>query len=81
MACTVNKFDTVEVSLQTQGQTREKIVAMVETMLRQAGVVECGIMGGFFMRFGEDVKVQAGPDLAADLRNLGVVSVKTTQAH
>jgi hypothetical protein len=76
MACTVKRPVKLEVSLETKNQTREKVHEIVDALLRENGVIECGIMGAFSMTLRE-----ASPDPAPELKKQGVTSVKTIEAH
>jgi hypothetical protein len=47
MACGTGRPVKFEVALDTKGQTREKVQAIVESLLRQNNAIECGIMAAF----------------------------------
>lgn len=80
MACGVVRPTKVEVSLETKNQTREKVLAIVETLLRENGAIECGIMAHFSMTLGEGSERKVGSDPGPELKKLGVTSVKSTKA-
>jgi hypothetical protein len=67
----------MEVALNTQGQTRENVIAVVEALLRQNGAIECGIMAFFSIGLGEG-SAELGSDPGPELRKHGVISLKTT---
>ena len=83
MACSVGPRHSVgvEVTLDTRGQTREKVLAAVDAILRQNGLIECGIMGFLSMRLGEGSAQELGSEPDPELKKHGVVLVKTTEAH
>ena len=69
MACTVPVEKFAEVVMDTHGQTREQVHAVLDRLLNQAAAIECGIMGFLSFRLGGDLSDERGTD--------GVVSVKT----
>lgn len=79
MACTVVRNVDVDVALDTEGQTREKVMALVDEILRQNNAIECGIMARFAisLRNRSEEEVVSGP--GAELAKLGVTYVKTVQ--
>jgi hypothetical protein len=80
MACTVPSV-RVEVSLDTHQQTREKVLAIVDALLRENGAIECGIMGAFSLALGEKSSRELGTLPGPELKRLGVTSLKTTATH
>jgi hypothetical protein len=78
MACSVKRPVTLEVSLATENQTREKIFAAIDALLRENGAIECGIMAAFSMSLGEGSKQKVGSAPGPELTKLGVTSLKTT---
>jgi hypothetical protein len=81
MACTVKRPVQLEVSLETKGQTRDKVAAIVDALLRQNGVIECGIMGYISIALGKGSDEKLGTDPGPELKKDGVISVRTTEAH
>ena len=78
MACLVQpgKF---EVSLETKNQTREKVLAAVDAILRQNGAIECGLLGAFSVSLGEGSERKGGSAPGPELTKHGVTSLKTTK--
>jgi hypothetical protein len=76
MACEVRpgKF---EVALNTNGQTHQSVIEVVEALLRQNGAIECGIMAYFSIGLGES-SAELGSDPNAELKRHGAISLKTT---
>jgi len=81
MSCGKVRSARVEVSLHTHEQTREKVHALVDALLRENGAIECGIMGYFSFALGEGSNHELGSDPGPELKKHGVISVKTTEAH
>jgi hypothetical protein len=81
MACTVKHPVQLEVSLDTKGQTREKVTAIVDALLRQHGVIECGLLGYFSLALGKGSEEKLGSVPGSDLKKDGVLAVRTTEAH
>ena len=73
MACVVQRAVTIDVALDTKGQTRKHIEDLVEAILRQNNIIECGIMAHLTMQLNP---TQREP--TAELKKLGVLSVDTT---
>jgi hypothetical protein len=74
--CTVKRSERIEVVLNTQGQTREKIHEIVDAILRQnTSIIECGIMAYLSIDLG--VRSEADTQTSSELSKLGVVSLKT----
>jgi hypothetical protein len=64
MACgTPGRPVKFEVALDTKGQTREKVQAIVESLLRQNNAIECGIMAAFSVTFSESADVEETPEM------------------
>lgn len=80
MACTVRRPVQVEVAVNTEGQTREKVIELVDALLRQNGAIECGIMGFFSIALGGDSSGKLGSDPGPDLKKLGVTSLRTARS-
>ena len=77
MACAVHPVK-MEVALNTKDQTRQSVIAVVEALLRQHGVVECGIMGFLSIGLGEGSERELGSDPGVELKKHGVISLRTT---
>jgi len=78
MACQVVRAVNVEVALDTKDQTRAKVVEMVEALLRQNNVIECGIMTRFSITLAEGPTRAQQMTPSTELKNLGVVSLTST---
>jgi len=78
MACTVKRPVTLEVSLETKNQTREKVFAAIDALLRENGAIECGLLGAFSIHLSESSEHRGGSAPAPELAKLGVTSLKTT---
>jgi hypothetical protein len=78
MACGTVRHATVEVALDTKDQTHEKVREIVDAILRQNSAIECGIMGAFSISFAESSGRVQESTPSAELKKLGVVSLKTT---
>ena len=76
MACGTGRPVKFEVALDTKGQTRDKVQAIVESLLRQNNAIECGIMANFSVTFSECAGVEETPDM----KKLGVLSVTKAAA-
>jgi hypothetical protein len=70
----------MEVALNTQGQTRQSVIEVVEALLRLNGAIECGIMAYFSIGLGEG-SAELGSDPGPELKKHGVISLKTTDAR
>ena len=71
---------SVEVTFNPKDQTREKLNEVVDVVMRQFAVAECGIMGKFtFTLEGSSGRLQEMPP-SAELKKLGVTSIKSTAA-
>jgi hypothetical protein len=79
MACGVPRPVKMEVALNTQGQTRQSVIEVVEALLRLNGAIECGIMAYFSIGLGEG-SAELGSDPGPELKKHGVISLKTTNA-
>jgi hypothetical protein len=79
MPCGVPSAVKMEVALNTEGQTRESVIEIVDQLLRMNGTIECGIMAYFSIGLG-DGSAQLGSDPGPELKRLGVMSLKTTTA-
>lgn len=79
MACGVPHPVKMEVALNTQGQTRQSVIEVVESLLRMNGIIECGIMAYFSIGLGEG-SAELGSDPGPELKKHGVISLKTTGA-
>lgn len=79
MACGVPRPVKMEVALNTNGQTRQQVIEVVDALLRLNGAIECGIMAYFSVGLGEG-SGELGSDPGSELRKLGVMSLKTTDA-
>ena len=77
MACEVPPH-TVELILDTKGQTSDKIRALFEEMLRINNVIECGIMQRFSVTFAPSPGQLHDKTPSPALKKLGVVSMQTT---
>lgn len=80
MACGVPRPVKMEVALNTQGQTRQSVIEVVEALLRLNGAIECGIMAYFSIGLGEG-SAELGSDPGPELKKHGVISLKTTDAR
>jgi hypothetical protein len=69
------------VSLDTKDQTHEKVMAVVDALLRENLAIECGIMAEFSFELGRASNEQAGSEVAPELKRNGVISLKKTAAH
>jgi hypothetical protein len=78
MACTVVRPGTVEFTVDTKNQTHETVMALVETVMRQYNIIECGIMARFSITVADDAGRIQDPAPGADLKKLGVVSMSST---
>lgn len=74
MACTVERAMTIDIALDTKGQTRKHVEDIVEAILRQNNAIECGIMARLTMEL--NPSTQREP--TAELKKLGVLSVDKT---
>jgi hypothetical protein len=80
MACGTGRPVEFEVTLDTKGQTREKVQKIVEALLIRNNAVECGIMARFSMSFADSSTPMRESVPGSELEKLGVVSLKTSAA-
>jgi hypothetical protein len=78
MACGVVRAVNIEVALDTKDQTSDKVHKIVEALLRQNNVIECGIMARFSMTFAENPGGEQPMEASTELKKLGVASLMTT---
>jgi hypothetical protein len=79
MPCSVPRPVEIEVSLDTKNQTREQVIAIVESILGANGAIQCGIMGHFSVTLGQGEDRKLGTDPGPELKKLGVTSLKKTE--
>jgi hypothetical protein len=70
-----------EVSLDTKDQTHEKVMAIMNALLRENLAIECGIMAQFSFELGRNSGEQVGSEVAPDLKKNGVISMTKTAVH
>jgi len=79
MACTVLRAANYEVALDTTNQTRQKVIEVVDALLRQTGgSIECGILGYLSIGLGAESSNTLGRDPGPELAKHGVLSLKAT---
>jgi len=81
MACTVRRAVQLEVSVNTKNQTREQVHALVDELLRQQGIVECGIMGYFSLALGHNSDAKLGAEPDGELKKRGAIALRSTELH
>ena len=81
MACTVRHPVQLEVSLDTKGQTREKVYELVDALLRQHGIIECGIMGYFSLALGKGSDEKLGTEPGPELKKHGAIALRAAEAR
>jgi hypothetical protein len=79
MACSVPRPVEIGVFVDTKNQTHEQVLAIVDSILRANGAIECGIMAHFSITLGKRSEPRPESDPSPDLKKLGVTSLTKTE--
>jgi hypothetical protein len=80
MGCEVVHPGTIEFTVDTKQQTHDQVMSLIETVMRQYAIVECGIMARFSITLGDGAAAIQEVTPSAELKKLGVVSMNSTAA-
>ena len=80
MGCEVVRPGTVEFTVDTKQQTHDQVMELLETVMRQYAIIECGIMARFSITLGDGAAGIRDVTPSAELKRLGVVAMNSTAA-
>lgn len=80
MGCEVVRPGTIEFTVDTKQQTHDQVMALIETVMRQYAIVECGIMARFSITLAAGASGIEEVTPSTELKKLGVVSMNSTAA-
>lgn len=80
MGCEVVRPGTIEFTVDTKQQTHDQVMDLLQTVMRQYAIIECGIMARFSITLGDGAAGIRDVAPSAELKKLGVVSMNSTAA-
>lgn len=81
MGCEVVRPGTVEFTLDTSHQTHDQVVELINKVMAQYAIIECGIMARFSITLGDGAAGIKEMTPSAELKKLGVISMNSTAAR
>jgi hypothetical protein len=81
MACGVVRPGTVEFTVDTSQQTHDQVIELINKVMAQYAIIECGIMARFSITLGEGADGIREVTPSAELKKLGVISMNSTAAR